>query len=57
MGTRETNQDTKKVAKCSICRKTPRPDCEWRQGRCPHRVTKLAVPLITTIKNLFKGKK
>ena len=26
----------KKIPKCSICNKIPKPDCDWRQGRCPH---------------------
>lgn len=27
----------KKNPRCSICRKIPKPDCDYRQGRCPHR--------------------
>jgi len=23
--------------KCSICRQPVQPDCDYRQGRCPHR--------------------
>jgi len=23
--------------KCSICRQAIKPDCDYRQGRCPHR--------------------
>ena len=26
----------KKEPKCSICRKVPKPDCDYKQGRCPH---------------------
>jgi hypothetical protein len=25
-----------KPQKCSICNKVPAPDCDYRQGRCPH---------------------
>ena len=25
--------------KCRICLQQPRPDCNWNQGRCPHRVS------------------
>lgn len=25
-----------KPQKCSICNKVPAPDCDFRQGRCPH---------------------
>ena len=25
-----------KPQKCSICKKVPEPDCDYRQGRCPH---------------------
>ena len=25
-----------KKQKCSICDKIPTPDCDYRQGRCPH---------------------
>lgn len=27
---------TTKTPKCSICRKVPSVDCDWKQGRCPH---------------------
>jgi hypothetical protein len=27
--------------KCRICMQQPRPDCEWQQGRCPHRTSML----------------
>jgi hypothetical protein len=27
----------KQSPKCSICRKIPQPDCDYKQGRCPHR--------------------
>ena len=25
-----------KKQKCSICNQVPEPDCDYRQGRCPH---------------------
>ena len=25
------------MEKCSVCRQTPRSDCDYNQGRCPHR--------------------
>jgi hypothetical protein len=52
MGTGQTHRSPKavKLARCSICRKVPTPDCDWRQGRCPHRE-----PAITQIvmRNFF----
>ena len=26
-----------KQPKCSLCRKIPTPNCDYKQGRCPHR--------------------
>jgi hypothetical protein len=23
--------------KCEICHQEPKPNCDWQQGRCPHR--------------------
>lgn len=35
MGTRKSNQHTEEI-KCSTCNSTYSPNCDWRQGRCPH---------------------
>lgn len=53
MGTGTSSRNTKavKLARCSICRKIPQPDCDWRQGRCPHRDPGIAA---TVIHNFFK---
>lgn len=24
------------MEKCKTCNRTPQPDCDWNQGRCPH---------------------
>jgi hypothetical protein len=44
--------------KCSTCRQQPRPDCDWNQGRCPHRVSMLdqilADPYRSRFYNLFR---
>lgn len=45
----------KKQPKCSICRNVPRPDCDYRQGRCPHRPAILELTFINRIINFFKG--
>jgi hypothetical protein len=62
MGTRQTSQNTKavKLAKCSICRKVPQPDCAWHQGRCPHFLSTVDITRFktrfTNLINFFKGK-
>ena len=51
--------------KCAICYQEIKPDCDWRQGRCPHAASTLErfkecpyhtryYNLINFIKNLFK---
>ncbi len=49
--------------KCNHCGETVKTDCDWRQGRCPHRPAMVIVSdqykaryynLIQAIKNLFK---
>lgn len=46
----------KKQPRCSICRKIPRVDCDYKQGRCPHRPALLELTVIKRIINFFKGK-
>lgn len=46
----------KKQPKCSICRKIPSPDCDYRQGRCPHRPSMLNLTFIDKLLNFFRGK-
>jgi len=54
----------KKQPKCSVCRRIPKPDCDWKQGRCPHRPSMLDTILSDPYKsrfynllNFFRGKK
>jgi hypothetical protein len=56
MGSGTNNRNTKavKLAKCSICYRVPTPDCDWRQGRCPHREPGLATAAIRNFFNLFR---
>jgi hypothetical protein len=56
MGTGTTNQSIKKVklARCSICYKVPTTDCDWRQGRCPHRNPVINNIVIRNFLNFFK---
>jgi hypothetical protein len=42
--------------KCRICRKIPKPNCDWRQGRCPHIKSMLQLTLLDKIIKFFKGK-
>jgi len=56
MGTGTGNRNIKavKLARCSICRKIPQPDCDWRQGRCPHREPSVAEAVIRNFFNFFQ---
>lgn len=45
MGTRTDSGDTEAPVKCSVCHRGIRVDCEWRQGRCPHREPMFTIPL------------
>ena len=49
-GTGDRNIKAVKLARCSVCGKIPQPDCDWQQGRCPHRPPN---GLETTIGNFF----
>jgi len=59
MGTRTTGANIKavKLARCSICRKVPTPDCNWRQGRCPHREPAIIEAVIHNFFNFFRRNK
>ena len=46
----------KKQPKCSVCRKIPVAECNWQQGRCPHRLPVLKLTIIHKLVNFFKGK-
>jgi hypothetical protein len=52
----------KKQPRCSICRRVPRSNCDYRQGRCPHRpsvLDQISMETKTRFQNLlnfFKGK-
>jgi len=56
MGTGTTHRKVKavKLARCSICRKIPEPDCDWRQGRCPHHEPSVAEMVIRNFLNCFQ---
>jgi hypothetical protein len=56
MGTGTTGRNTKavKLARCSICREIPKPDCDWQQGRCPHREPAISSAVIRNFINFFK---
>ena len=52
--------------KCNACGKNVEPNCDWRQGRCPHRsaiIDNILLDnyktryynLINSLNNLFKG--
>jgi len=45
MGTGTPSRDTEtgvtKIPRCSLCGTIPRPNCDWQQGRCPHRPSML----------------
>ena len=56
MGTRTVSANIKKVAKCSICRKVPVAECDWRQGRCPHLPPVLKLTAVDRIIKFFKDK-
>jgi len=59
MGTGTTRRNPKavKLAKCSICYKVPTPDCDWRQGRCPHREPAFVEIAMRNFFNFFKRSK
>jgi len=46
----------KKKPKCSVCRRVPKLDCDWQQGRCPHTPPMLKLTIIDKLVNFFKGK-
>jgi len=56
MGTGTSGRNIKavKLARCSICRKIPQPNCDWRQGHCPHREPDIALAVIHNFFNLFR---
>ena len=49
--------------KCNTCGLEIQPNCEWQQGRCPHRAPLLTdyhfryLNLFNLIRNFFKRKK
>jgi hypothetical protein len=59
MGTGTTDRRVKavKLARCSICYQVPTPDCDWRQGRCPHRDPAISLSVIHNFFNFFKRSK
>lgn len=59
MGTGQTRRNPKavKLARCAICRQVPTPDCNWRQGRCPHREPTISQAVVNNFFNFFKRSK
>jgi hypothetical protein len=64
MGTRTPDSGTQDQVTCKICGLNPPPDCDWRQGRCPHIPSMfdriMSSPYKTRFYNLIKliiGKK
>lgn len=53
-----------KLPTCAICKKPVKPDCDWNQGRCPHRPLTVNIDhyqarfynLMSAIKNFFRKK-
>jgi hypothetical protein len=39
--------------RCEICHQEPTPDCDWQQGRCPHREPLLKIQLRDTSRGHF----
>lgn len=59
LGSTVATPKVKRQPICSICRKVPTTDCDWRQGRCPHLPPMVGVGnVIATararLKNLLK---
>jgi hypothetical protein len=52
MGTRKTNQTTEKID-CKICEQEYSPECDYRQGRCPHHPSMLDIILSSSYKSRF----
>jgi hypothetical protein len=49
MGTKQNTRDTQKID-CKTCGREYNPECDYRQGRCPHHS---AMFEFTTIKTRF----
>jgi hypothetical protein len=56
-GTNRRNFKAVKLARCSICRQVPTPDCVWQQGRCPHREPVISQSVIHNFFNFFRRHK
>jgi hypothetical protein len=51
----QTGSGVKKSPRCSICRQTVQIDCDWMQGRCPHRPESATITVVRSrIQNLIK---
>jgi hypothetical protein len=46
----------KKEPRCSVCRKIPNIQCNWRQGRCPHIPPVLKLTVVDNIIKFFQRK-
>jgi hypothetical protein len=59
MGTGTSGRNIKavKLARCSICRQIPQLDCNWRQGRCPHRQPSVAEAVIRNFLTFFNTRR
>ena len=56
-GQTHTNSKALKLAKCSICYQIPSVDCNWHQGRCPHREPMISQSVIRNFLKFFKRSK
>lgn len=60
MGTEQNHRNiekrvSSKPPKCSVCREVVRVDCDWNQGRCPHRPAMVNTTVVKTrLHNLIK---
>jgi hypothetical protein len=56
VGTTKARQNTQAVKSvtCDHCGEIPTSNCDWRQGRCPHREPMIRPETIRKFFNFFK---
>ena len=59
MGTTKTSTNTQavKTVTCDTCGEIIKSNCDWRQGRCPHREPMISPEIIRKFFNFFKRSK
>lgn len=59
MGTTKTCRNTQAVKSitCDTCGEISASNCDWRQGRCPHRKPMISPETIRKFFNFFKRSK